>query len=98
MGGGPCKAGAIGVRGTGSGLVYGESTEPQKRYSPAECIGVKLVPMISNPDPDQIGTSYVERNKLSVRMTNRRYSRLTNAFSKKIENHSAAVATRILRV
>ena len=49
-------------------------------------------PKAGNPDPEQISTSYVERHNLSVRKTNRRFTRLTNAFSKKIENHAAAVA------
>jgi hypothetical protein len=48
--------------------------------------------MSGNPDPEHISTSYVERHNLSVRMTNRRFTRLTNVFSKKIENHAAAVA------
>lgn len=72
--------------------IYGEASEGQKRYSPAVCIGCKRQAVIGDPDQDHISTSYIERQNLSVRMTNRRYTRLTNAFSKKIENHAAAVA------
>jgi hypothetical protein len=50
------------------------------------------MPVVGDPDPKHINTSYVERQNLSVRMTNRRFTRLTNAFSKKIENHIAAIA------
>lgn len=72
--------------------LYGETIESEKRYSPATCIGCKRQELIGYPDPKHISRSFVERHNLSVRMTNRRYTRLTNAFSKKIENHAAAVA------
>ena len=72
--------------------IYGESSEGQKRYSPAECVGCKRLRVVGGPDPRYISTSYVERQNLSMRMGNRRYTRLTNAFSRKIENHAAAIA------
>jgi IS1 family transposase len=71
---------------------YGNEPEAQKRYSPAVCTGAEKIIRLGDPDPKHISTSYVERHNLSVRMTVRRFTRLTNAFSKKIENHSAAVA------
>ena len=68
--------------------IYGASPESAKgRYSPAECIGAKPVPIMGAPEPKDISTSYVERSNLSIRMGNRRFTRLTNAFSKKIDNH-----------
>jgi IS1 family transposase len=75
--------------------IYGGSVDESGggvRYSPAECIGCEKKPKIGRPDPEHISTSFVERQNLSVRMNIRRYTRLTNAFSRKIENHSAAVA------
>ena len=72
--------------------LYGETSEGQKRYSPAECIGCEKHAMVGNPDPKYISTSYVERQNLTVRMGQRRFTRLTNAFSKKIENHTASLA------
>jgi hypothetical protein len=72
--------------------LYGEAPEQEKRYSPAECIGCKKQPISGDPDPKHISTSYIERQNLTMRMQMRRFTRLTNAFSKKIENHVAAIA------
>jgi IS1 family transposase len=72
--------------------IYGENTEGQKRYSPAVCLGCKKDGITGNPDPEHISTSFAERQNLSMRMGMRRFTRLTNAFSKKLENHAAAVA------
>jgi hypothetical protein len=72
--------------------IYGNNPEAQKRYSPAQCQGTKRVEVIGSPDPKHISTSYVERQNLNMRMNMRRFTRLTNAFSKKIENHVASIA------
>jgi IS1 family transposase len=66
--------------------------EAKRRYSPAECTGCTQVPMIGIPFPEQISTSIVERSNLTMRMNMRRFTRLTNGFSKKIENHMHAIS------
>jgi hypothetical protein len=72
--------------------VYRAASEGEGRYSPAEVQSVEVVPVMGQPDPERICTSIVERSNLSTRMSVRRFTRLTNAFSKKWENHWAAVA------
>ena len=73
--------------------VYGAAPESAKgRYSPAECTGIRKQRTEGNPDPKHVSTSYVERSNLSIRMGNRRMTRLTNAFSKKAENHAHMMA------
>jgi IS1 family transposase len=73
--------------------LYGPSSDSSKgRYSPAECNGIKKTPIEGKPDPKHISTSFMERQNLSMRMGMRRFTRLTNAFSKKFENHVHALA------
>src|SRR5258708_4816580 len=72
--------------------VYRAPQDGEKRYSPAEVAAVEVVPVMGQPDPARICTSHIERQNLSIRMGTRRFTRLTNAFSKKWENHWAALA------
>jgi transposase-like protein/IS1 family transposase len=80
--------------------VYKAATEGEARYSPAEVASVEVVPVMGQPDPERICTSIVERQNLSVRMGTRRFTRLSNAFSKKWENHwvSGRVLVRVLQL
>ena len=64
----------------------------EKRYSPATCTGIEKKVIVGHPNPETISTSYAERSNLTMRMSMRRFTRLTNAFSKKMENHAAMVA------
>jgi IS1 family transposase len=72
--------------------IYGPSGDGEKRYSPAECIGAVKHRVEGNPDPKYVSTSFAERSNLNLRMHTRRFTRLTNAFSKKAENHAHSVA------
>jgi IS1 family transposase len=76
--------------------LYGDAPGPAGRYSPADCTGIKKNRIEGSPDPAHISTSYVERQNLTMRMQMRRFTRLTNAFTKKAENHAHAVALHFM--
>lgn len=73
-----------------------ESTQEETRYSPAVCVSCDHKSIMGNPDPKHVSTSYVERQNLTMRMQIRRFTRLTNAFSKKAENHAYQVALHFM--
>jgi IS1 family transposase len=76
--------------------IYGNTEEGQKRYSPAQCIGTEKIKINGNPEKESVSTSYVERQNLTMRMNMRRFTRLTNAFSKKVENLGYALALHFM--
>ncbi len=76
--------------------VYAAEPTGEARYSPARCVGCDKEAVIGSPDPEHVSTSFIERQNLTMRMNMRRFTRLTNGFSKKIENHAAAVALHFM--
>jgi IS1 family transposase len=76
--------------------IYGDAPKDESRYSPPTCTGIKMIPVSGSPEKEHISTSYVERQNLTMRMSMRRFTRLTNAFSKKVENLAHAVALHFM--
>lgn len=76
--------------------IYGNNPESEKRYSPAQCTGVRAKEVLGYPEGRHVSTSYVERQNLTMRMNMRSFTRLTNAFSKKVENLGHAVALHFM--
>jgi hypothetical protein len=76
--------------------MYGAPRETEARDSPAECIGCTRKEISGKPDSKHVSTSYIERQNLTMRMHNRRFTRLTNAFSKRIDHHIAAISLHFM--
>lgn len=76
--------------------MYGKSIEGEHRYSPAQCTGIHKEVITGNPKEKHVSTSFIERQNLTMRMNMRRFTRLTNAFSKKVENHAHAIALHFM--
>jgi hypothetical protein len=76
--------------------LYGPDPEGERRYSPTICLGAEPHTVLGSPDPAHISTSYVERQNLTMRMSMRRFTRLTNAFSKKLDNHMHAISLHFM--
>lgn len=76
--------------------LYGQDRDTEATYSPAKVLSCRAVPIIGDPEPKHISISYAERQNLTMRMSMRRFTRLTNAFSKKLANHEAAIALHFM--
>ncbi len=76
--------------------LYGAELEGRVRYTPPKCIGIRTQRVVGRPNPKHVSTSYVERQNLTMRMSMRRFTRLTNAFSKKVDNLQHAVSLHFM--
>ncbi len=76
--------------------LYGNNPDTERRYSPATCLGTRKEKMNGKPNPTYVSTSYIERQNLTMRMSMKRFARLTNGFSKKVENHMYAIALHFM--